>query len=90
MNNKQIYKNYESIRLGETKKQSSIVYLFLGLVTTAVLWYKNESQHKIMVKRLENQINEERTERIRVDNLKDSIYKILIEKQTIEKILNKK
>ena len=75
----------------EKLKSNPVLYIcFLGLITTAILWYKNENQHKIMVNRLENQINEERRERIEADKTKDSIYKILVEKETIEKILNKK
>jgi len=75
----------------EKLKSNPVLYIcFLGLITTAVLWFKNETQHKTMVKRLENQIIEERVERIKADNIKDSVYRLLIEKQTIEKILNVK
>lgn len=75
----------------EKLKSNPVLYIcFLGLITTAILWYKNENQHKIMVKRLEGQIKEEREEKIKNYQEKDSIYKILVEKQTIEKILNKK
>lgn len=75
----------------EKLKSNPVLYIcFLGLITTAILWYKNENQHKTMINKLENQINEERKERIEADKTKDSLYKILVERETIEKILNKK
>jgi hypothetical protein len=72
----------------EKLKSNPVLYIcFLGLIATIILWSKDEKQDRMMYQNLLQEKNQalQKVEKKEIE--KDSIYKLLVEKQTIEKII---